>query len=476
MTGLIDPIGMAARRFGSRVALHDDGLDRAFSYRQLDARASALAAHLAGRGVTRGDRVAIIAPNGVAHLDLYFACQKLGAIHAPLSTRLPNAELDVLLDKVDPKQVLVEGARVLDRPTLSIERDLPAIVESGERIEPVSLELEGIACLLFTGGTTGVPKAAMISHRMIAAHALVAFIHELRPDDRTVVHLPLFHAGGLLVYTLPLLASGGFVALTTRWDPARVLALIDRFAATMLLGVPTQYVDLIADPSFPSAHLASLRFVTCGGAPLPPETVRRFRAVHDVPFKQGYGMTEFGPGVFSLDLADADRKLGSIGRPNVQVQTRVELDGELLLRGPGCFSGYYRDEAATRAAIDEQGWLHTGDVVRVDDEGFYSVVDRKKDMFISGGENVFPAEIERVLAEHPSVAECAVIGVADPRWGEVGQAHVVLRARAEVDELRAFLEMRLARFKVPRSFVVRDALPRAASGKLLRRELREVSP
>jgi fatty-acyl-CoA synthase len=346
---------------------------------------------------------------------------------------------------------------------------------------------EDILCLLGTGGTTGLPKSAMISHRMVAYNALTTMIHELMPGDVTVIHTPMFHTGGLLVYALPLLLSGGKVLIMRKWDAAELLRLIERERVTMFFCVPTQYQMLLDTPSFAKTSFSSVRFVTSGGAPLPVPLIHAFRQVHDIPFKQGFGMTEFGPGCFSMGAEYAHSKAGSIGRPNAFVAARVVDEdghdlpigqaGELLLKGPAMFSGYFEDESATRSAICDSGWFHTGDIARTDAEGFFYIVDRKKDMFISGGENVYPVEIERALYEHPAVKQCAVIGIADEKWGQVGRAFVVLHSTASApseEQLLDFLRSKLARYKVPKQLRFLPELPLSPAGKILKRALSEV--
>jgi fatty-acyl-CoA synthase len=269
-----------------------------------------------------------------------------------------------------------------------------------------------------------------------------------------------------------------------RWDPDELLAIVERERVSLFFCVPTQYQQLLQTPRFAAADLSSLRFVTSGGAPLPVAVVRAWRAVHDVPFKQGFGMTEFGPGVFSMGPEYAESKAGSIGRPNYFVDARCVDDenqpvdpgevGELVLKGPSMFSGYFGDPEATAAAIDAEGWFHTGDLARIDEDGFFYIVDRKKDLFISGGENVYPVEIEAALAEHPAVGHCAVVGVPDETWGEVGWAFVVLAPGrwATTDELVDFLRGRLARYKVPKQIEFVESLPLSSTGKVLKDELR----
>jgi fatty-acyl-CoA synthase len=318
---------------------------------------------------------------------------------------------------------------------------------------------------------------------MIAWNALNTIIHDLQHGDVTVNTFPLFHTGGLLVYTTPLLILGGVVVLTRRFDAEQVLSLLEDYAATVYAGVPTMYQMMTAAPNWARADLSNLRFCTSGGAPLPVSLVEKFEREKGIHFKQGFGMSEFGPGVFALAPEDAIRKAGSIGRPNFFVDARIVDEnnapvppgtvGELVLRGPSLCSGYFNDDAASALLADEQGWFHTGDLATMDDQQYFTIVDRKKDMFISGGENIYPNEIEQVLYRHPAVEMCAVVGVPDSRWGEVGKAFVVLKAGAEATEadLLAHMQHFLAGYKVPRSVEFRASLPVSAAGKILKRVL-----
>jgi len=484
-----DWIARGARLWGDTVAVIDDATERSFTYADLDSRAHSVACRLRDQGVQRGDHVALLAGNGVVYLDLFFACSKLGATFVPLNWRLSAREVRLLLTRTAPKVVVVDADRqaLLDEADVGLVSwtvdDVDEAARAGRVVDScANLDGEDIACLLFTGGTTATPKAARISHRMIGANAFSTIAHELERGDSTVLSLPMFHAGGLLVYTLPLLSLGGRVVLTSTWDAGRMLTLIERERPGVLLLVPTQCQDLLDHAAFDDADLSSLRFVTSGGAPLPVSLVEGWRSRCAVPFKQGFGMTEFGPGCFSMTAEQAALKTGSIGRPNFLVDVKLIDDagdevapgdvGELCLRGPASCSGY-TDDDATRATWDDDGWLHTGDLLRQDADGFFFVAGRKKEMFISGGENVYPAEIEAVLLQHPDVSRCAVVGVPDAKWGEVGKAVVVAEEGKAPDAvaLKAFLKERLASFKVPKHYETRDALPLTSAGKVLRRAL-----
>jgi fatty-acyl-CoA synthase len=501
-----DYLGRRAVYSPDQLALVDAGKTphRIFTYSELNNRANRLANWLRdGAGIQKGDRVAVLAYDGVEFLDSFFACGKLGAILVGLNWRLHWRELLALIEKTTPtvlvfSEEFAEAATSIAESTdivkhfLHIEGAGIPNSRSFEKtlidsvLRPVTTEdvtEEDIACLIFTGGTTGMPKGAQISHRMIGWNTLNTIIHDLQHGDVTVNTFPLFHTGGLLVYTTPLLILGGTVVLTRRFDAEQVLNLLDEYAATVYAGVPTMYQMMTAAPNWTSADLSNLRFCTSGGAPLPVSLVEKFRREKGVQFKQGFGMSEFGPGVFALAQEDAIRKAGSIGRPNFFVDARIVDErnlplppgevGELVLRGPSMCSGYFNDAEASAAVVDEGGWFHTGDLAVMDEHQYYTIVDRKKDMFISGGENIYPNEIEQVLYRHPAVEMCAVVGVPDAKWGEVGKAFVVLKSgvKASADELMAHMHHHLAGYKVPKSIEFRDRLPVSAAGKILKREL-----
>lgn len=493
-------------------AIVDTGKDPEWrlTYRQMNERANRLANWLReSAGVGKGDRVAILAHDGVEHLDAFFACGKLGAIHTALNWRLHPRELAGIIRQTTPKvlvysddmrpkvadlQALIAGQPHAIACYLHTEGDgvtgshhFESLIE-GSPAAPVTtpdLEAEDIAALIFTGGTTGLPKAAMVSHRMIAWNTLNTVIHDVTHNDVYLNVFPMFHTGGLFVYTLPQFVFGGTTILIRQFDPARVLELIEREGVTFFGAVPTMYQLMAQAPNWPAADLSSLRFCTSGGAPLPVPLVEQYTREKGIRFKQGFGMTEFGPGIFALAPEDAIRKAGSIGRPNFYVDARIvdddnnflgpDEDGELVLKGPSYCSGYFGDPEASAAVVDERGYFHTGDIARYDPQGYFYIVDRKKDMFISGGENVYPAEIEKVLYQHPAVLMCAVIGLPEPKWGEVGKACVVLKpdAGATEAELLAFLAARLAKYKVPKSADFMESLPISAAGKIVKRELRE---
>lgn len=479
--------------------------ERAFNYGDLDRRARRLAGWLQMNGIGKGDRVAILALDGVYHFDLLFACGKIGAISVPLNRRLHAREIESMLRQVAPS-ILFYGsdpelaaivahlrtAAVMPRLLPVDQREaisLETIVNTDDAAQPAlceSLCELDTACLLFTGGTTGRPKAVQISHRQIVWNTFNAHLADVCSDDTYLNIFPLFHTGGLFAFSVPLLLLGGTVIQMPRFDAEQVLHVLTESGVSIFAGVPSVFQMLTESPNWPEANLQSLRYCLSGGAPMPVPLMQRYTREKGVFFRQGFGMTEFGPAAFSLSIGDSQRKAGSIGRPNFFVDARIANPetgeplppneiGELMLRGPVATTGYFNDPEATHALFDAEGYMHTGDLAYMDEEGFYYIVDRLKDMFISGGENVYPAEVEAVLYRHPAVAGCAVIGVPDPRWGEVGRAFVVCKKGETVSEnqLLAYLREHLAAYKIPKSIVFRDSLPMSAAGKVLKQVLRE---
>jgi fatty-acyl-CoA synthase len=484
----------------SRVAVRDDATGRAFTYGDLDSRSESVASWLRSRGVERGDRVGALAHNGVEVLDLLFACGKLGAIFVPYNWRLACPELVGCLKTTTPRVLfcsgeLVSGGRdaagrvessmeIIDMgipgaPGAAYERILAEASSSPVREQ--ALEAEDTWVLLFTGGTTGLPKAVRVSHRMAAWNVLTTTIHHVRHEDVTVVHTPMFHTGGLFVHALPVLSLGGTVVILRRWDAAKVLDLIPCEKLSVFFAVPTQLQEIAAQPGFKGANFTSVRLLISGGAPLPLHVPRVYQETHGIPVAQGFGMTEFGPNALMLTAEETAAHVGSIGKPNYFVDAQV-VDargrvapsgevGELCLRGGALCSGYFGVEGS---ALAEDGWFHTGDLARVDG-GYFTIVGRLKDMFVSGGENVYPLEVEDALYLYEGVRQCAVVGVPDARWGEVGHAFVVLADGVDAREadVIAFLRTRLAGYKVPKRVDVVDALPVSAAGKILKTDLRD---
>ncbi|MCO5165593.1 MAG: long-chain fatty acid--CoA ligase [Planctomycetes bacterium] len=462
-------------RFGpERVALVSpapSGFVR-WTYRDLFRRAQRRAAWLRDvHGVRPGDRVAWREGNRPEFFETLFACARLGAILVPINWRLAQPEIDWIVGHCAPRVVL-EAANLA-----------PLDDWSDPAVPCAEATADTPLMILYTSGTTGRPKGAVLTHGSITWNSVnTQLACDLRADDSTVTFTPLFHTGAVNVLSLPLLHRGGKVVLLPRFDGPEILRAIERERVTILFGVPTTFEMLRDDPGFARADLASVRFALCGGAPTPVGLIHQW-AARGVVFRQGFGLTEVGPNCFSLPPEDAVRKAGTVGFPVMHCEARVVdaagrdvppgQTGELWLRGPHVCAGYWNDPTATAAALHEGGWWATGDLFQVDPDGYFKVVGRKKEMFISGGENVYPAEVEAAILQFPGVRECAVVGVADPRWGEVGRAYV---APADVapEALLDFLRQRIGRYKVPKAVVTLDALPRNALGKVLKHQLAEL--
>ena len=483
---LPDLIAKRAELSPDRKALEEPATGRARTYAELDARAARVAALLAGRGVGAGDRVAILCRNRIEFFETLFGCAKIGAILVPLNWRMPPAELDGLVADAEPA-LLLHGAGEAETagrlgeapPAIDFDGDYEAQLAAAE---PASARAQWPAestwYLLYTSGTTGRPKGVIYLYRMaIANYVNIGACIDLRSTDSHVSFLPLFHTAGINLHALPTLIAGGTVLLLDGFDAEALVGLIEARRIDTFFAVPTVYQALLDHPRFAAAPLAHLRHWGCGGAPLPDCLALKYRDL-GVRVCNGMGMTETGPTAFLVDPADAWDRIGSVGKPQLLCRVRIVGDdgldvadgevGDLLFAGPGVTPGYWRNEEATRAAFTADGWLRSGDLARRDADGFYHVVGRRKEMFISGGENVYPVEVENVLSGHPAVVDVAVLSQPDARWGEVGRAFVQLGPGAlpDGDELAAFCRARLAPYKVPRRFDFVDAFPRTSAGKI----------
>lgn len=480
------------------VALKDGDDGRELTYAEFHRRARAGAAALAARfGIARGDRVAVLAANELEYVTLFFAVQRLGAILVPVNYRLTSREVEHVLADSRPKLLVfqpefaavIEGVDARHRPETLALRGPASFAEASEGADvpaPFAARPEDPCMIIYTSGTTGAPKGAVLTHKMLFWNSInTALRLDLRQDDCTVTFAPFFHTGGWNVLTTPFIHRGARTIFLKKFDAGRILELCDSEKCTILFGLPTTMEMMARAPGFRTSKLAGLRFAVVGGEPMPLEAIRTWHA-KGVMIRQGYGLTEFGPNCFSLGEKDAERKIGSIGFPNFYVDAKIVGDdgrelgadeiGELALRGPMAMAGYWNNEAATKEVLKD-GWLHTGDLVRRDAEGFYYVVGRKKDMFKSGGENVYPAELEKVLRALPGVREAAVIGVPDVKWGECGRAFVVRENDALTEaDVREHCARNLAKFKVPKEFVFLPELPKSDSGKILKKNLRAIAP
>ena len=502
MTALYyDWISNNAMRRPESLATVDLGTGRRLTYAMFDERIGRLASVLRDTfGVKRGDRVAVFAPNTTETFEVQFATARLGAVFVPLNWRLAIPELRAILTDCAPV-ALIHDLEFSDRaatlaesfphvrlcafgtPESAYEQALAAAVPLSS---PDIVTLDETSTILYTSGTTGLPKGAIITHAMNFWN--VVNCTGPATISRSSVFLgvlPLFHTGGLNVFANPVFHYGGTVMIMRAFDPGQALKLIadPAMAITHMFGVPAIFQFMGAHPDFASTDLSRLVFAGVGGAPTPNAILNAWNE-HGVILQQGFGMTETSPIVLLLDKEDAIRKLGSAGKPILHGQVKVVRTdgsdaapneiGELWVRGDHITPGYWQKPDVTKGAFSD-GWLHTGDAATMDDEGFYTIVDRWKDMYISGGENVYPAEVENVLYQIPTLAEAAVIAVPDQRWGEVGRAVVVVKPGMILteDEVLGHCAANPARYKLPHSVVFTDALPRNATGKVHKPTLRQ---
>ncbi len=474
-----------ARTTPQRVAIRFLGQD--LTYGELDSRATRLAAGLAARGLRRGDRLATLTTTSPDHVATFFACARLGVALQPISWRLASAEVAYQLEDAEPSLLLASDdyAELARKAGTKVEiaRIGDPTLEADGEVEDVARDDDPLL-LVYTSGTTGKPKGALLSHaNCFWTNLSFDRTTSLRDGDVVLQVLPQFHVGGWNVQPLLAWWKGATVVLEPAFDAARALDLIAEHGVTTMMGVPATYLFLAHEPGFAVADLSSLRLAVVGGAPMPEALLETWIA-RGIEIVQGYGLTEAAPNVLCLPPEEATRKLGFAGKPYPHVDVALrDADtgalvegtgtGELVVRGPNVFAGYWRNAEATEAAFAD-GWLLTGDVAERDAEGFYRIAGRIKDMVISGGETVYPAEIEDVLHAHPAVLEAAVVGVPDERWGEACAAFVVLREGSNVgtEELQRLCRDQLARFKVPKTFAFVDALPRSSMGKVLKDELR----
>jgi len=454
-----------ARATPGRVAI--DYLDRLVTYGELDAGSDAWAAAFHEAGLRRGDRVATLTGNTPEHVTVMLACAKTGLVLVPISWRLAAPEVRYQLEDSEPALFLVEDEyRELAEATGWEISD----VEPGGAAPDVEAADDDPLLLIYTSGTTGKPKGALLTHaNCFWTNLSLDLSTPMDVDDVVLQVLPQFHCGGWNVQPLLAWWKGAKVVLERSFDAGRALELIERKHVTTIMGVPAIYLFLAQHERFASADLSSLRRVVVGGAPM-PEPLLETWAERGTVIVQGYGLTEAAPNVLCLPPEDAVRKIGFAGKPYPFVDVDLSHESELLVKGPNVFPGYWRNAEATADAFTVGGWLRTGDIAERDGEGFYRIKGRLKEMYISGGENVYPAEIETVLHEHPRIADAAVVGVPDERWGEVGVAYVVADGVAE-EEVLAWCGERLARFKVPKAVRFVDVIPRNGLGKMQKQEL-----
>jgi fatty-acyl-CoA synthase len=468
------------------------------TYRQWNQRANRMANFFREEfAIKKGDRISIYSLNRLEYLDALFACNKLGAILQLVNWRLTLGELEKIINDATPKALVFSGdwadqVNTL-RPSLkSVKSYLSFDKTTGEGVhswlsekdrwsstqsEPVDLYWEDPWVLCYTGGTTGLPKGAILNYRCITWNSVNTVMSwGIRPDDVVPHFMPMFHTGGINVMMLPLVHIGGTTILCSSFDVEQLFNQIERLGVTFFFGVPAMFLIMIQHPRWESVDLSKVRLVMAGGGNCPAVVYEAFHR-KGVEFKEGYGLTEAGPNTFWLPGGEVDNKIGSVGRPMFHVDVKITDDkgrptkpnevGHLLIRGPHVFGGYWNQPKETEKVL-KNGWLHTGDLAKFDEDGCYFIVGRSKDMIKSGGENVYPAEVEDVIHSHTSIAEVAIIPIPDPKWGEVGKAIAVLKPNEMLteDDLIEWLRGKIAHYKVPKSVIFVDSLPKTGAGKV----------
>ncbi|MEW8969520.1 MAG: long-chain fatty acid--CoA ligase [Mesobacillus sp.] len=478
------------------VAIADAGTAQEWSYREINDRAKAIAVWLGEKGVKKGDRVALLAPNGISYFDLLFACGKIGAIFVPLNWRLSLDELAYIIKDCEPR-LLAFHSNFTKEVTMIWDEEDRCIQIDGSRyaqllgvtvgqLDGEKVEEEDPLAMIYTGGTTGKPKGAVLSHRAIIWNSVSTIASwNLTNEDRTVTYLPLFHTGGLNALSIPILMAGGTVVLANDFTPESAIKNLIEHKCTIVLFVPTMHHMLVKTDLFQKAEFTDLKLFLSGGAPCPLEIYEAYKQ-KGIAFKEGYGLTEAGPNNFYIDPSEANVKRGSVGKPMLFHSIKI-LDeagneagadevGELAIKGNHAFSYYWNNQNATEDTLKD-GWLYTGDLAKRDRDGYYYIVGRKKEMIITGGENVFPLEIEHWLCSHPLIHEAAVVGIPDEKWGEVVTAFIVLEEGAALGEHEAKMHCRqkLAGYKVPKVIQTIGHMPKTHVGKIDKKKLREVA-
>jgi len=480
-----------------KIAIKEYECSRTVTYRQLNNIANRCSVKFTNDfGLKRGDRVAVLAENCLEYFILFSVAQKTGIILVPLNFRLTAREIDFLLNDFKPTLIIAQEKftstlnNCAQFHKISHKWKLEELQEFGyphrdkiiDFFADENMVEDNPLFILYTAGTTGVPKGALYTHKMLFWNSINTTMRlDITSDDRSISCTPMFHTGGWNVIPTPFLHRGAYFCLTQKFNPDIILQLMQDEQATMFMAVPTMLQMMGQSPFFDKINLEKMRFFIIGGEPMPLPLIEKWHA-KGVPIRQGFGMTEAGPSITSLHQDDAIRKMGSIGLPNFYIDARIVDDnmddvqpkkiGELILKGPSVTPGYWNNPQATTKSIKD-GWLFTGDLVKQDEEGYLYVVDRKKFMYISGGENVYPAEVEKFLYSHSEIKEVAIVGVPDAKWGEVGKAYVVRNQGSNLTEadVLEFCKGNLAPYKIPKHVQFLNELPKNDAGKIDRKIL-----
>ncbi len=488
-----DWIANRARISPHKVAIvhADKGINWTFS--EVNQRASAAASWLKKQGIAKGDRVALVSPNHIVYFDLLFACAKIGATFVPINWRLATYEMDYILQDCTPKLIgfhssfaeKVAELEYVQLAPVSFEIDHEQYLDKSLQVEgDVDLSEQDPLTILYTGGTTGKPKGVVLSHQSIIWNGLNTVLSwNLSQEDTTLTYMPLFHTGGLNALSIPLLMVGGKVVIASDYNPIEAIEYLNHYQCTIVLLVPTMYHMMVNSDEFKKSRFPFMKIFLSGGAPCSLEIYKAFRN-RGLTFKEGYGLTEAGPNNFYIDPDRVDEKLGSVGKPMLfNVVKIIKEDGEqaaanevgeLLIKGKHVFSCYWNNQEATDEALSSD-WLHTGDLAKRDQDGYYYIVGRKKEMIITGGENVYPLEVEHWISQISQVSEAAIVGIPDPKWGEIVAAFIVLKENEQlsIEEVKEHCVRKLGKYKVPKRIFFLDQLPKTDVGKIDKKELKK---
>jgi fatty-acyl-CoA synthase len=484
MSHWIDFLEKNAHVYDDKIAIIDQGTNRRISYAELNHEVDLWAGVLQAHGVGKDDAIAFLNSNNcLEHVTLMLACAKISAFFIPLNFRLSNVEIEDVVKRLEPKLYLGVGEKTLkvDSPYLDVKKI--NLLDYKNNYQENKSTLDDTILMLYTSGSTGVPKGVMFHGAMLLSNQMETCKGwGLTPSDITLVETPFFHTGGYNVLLLPLLYLGGTAILAQAFNPDNVFDCIEKEKVSVYFGVPTMFQMLLEKPRFKECDFSSIRFFISGGAACSIPMIEEYQK-KGLMFKQGFGLTEVGPNCFLLDEKDAIKKAGSIGRAMPHSKVRVvNIDGldcaageagELLLSGPHLCAGYYKNPKAFEETV-KNGFFHTGDLVRFDEDGFFFVVGRIKDMYISGGENVYPGEVEKQITSHHDISEAVVVSVPSEKWGEVGFAFLKTNGvEITTDSLRDYLNPLLSRYKHPHFVQCKKEFPLLPNGKVDRKALKK---
>jgi fatty-acyl-CoA synthase len=485
------------------VAIVDAETSQRWTYQQLEQRVQELAVKLLDAGLSKGDRIALLSPNHISYFDLFFACRRIGAIFVPLNWRLSRKEIASLVEDCSPKCIAfhsrchsltvgLNGHFFLQVDSTEYEQ-LGSTIESqikksgydskSKRIPPAEMEESDPCAIVYTGGTTGKSKGVVLTNGSIFWNSINTILSwKLSSNDITVTYMPMFHSGGLNALTLPLLHCGGTVVIAQEFEVEKALKIINQEGCTIILMVPTMYHMIVQSPIFHVTNFPTMHTFLSGGAPCPLSIYQSFKA-KGLLFKEGYGLTEAGPNNFYIHPDQVKKKRGSVGKPMFYNRVKLVDDcgaevglgavGEVAIQGGHLFDHYWNNQEATEEALRD-GWLYTGDLGTRDEDGDYYIVGRKKDMIITGGENVYPLEVEHIISQHDVVREVSVIGLPDEKWGEIVTAVIVVHDGLSLSEedVKAYCFSHLGRYKVPKRVIFVSEIPKTPVGKIDKKEMK----